>query len=389
MICNGEFMKKKVLRFLGIMIFAFASVFSSAFADGNAAGTEVDDIEKQILELQQKKIEALNSQKKVLEAQKAEQDKMQKELEEKQKQLAERERALGEKSQAAKASDAQQIPSDLQAVGRVVYVEAPMVVKQDVKADKKLSGKEAVKQGVNDVTVLPEYSDGALKAFVYKEQKLYQIHCQTFHTTMIALEPGEQLLEVPYISESEVWRLSRGTGLSDGQAVQYLMLKPDKSGLDSTMIIITDRRVYQMQIMSFNDHYMPYVRWTYNDTARQQWVLANAQKVLNGGKDEEKKGPSAIEDIIGEVADVYSFDYEVKATGKTKPVWHPVVVFDDGASTYIILDKKCVNMDMPSVFENTKDVVNKSVKKNVIVINKLVRKLTLKLGNEKVTVRKL
>lgn len=360
------------------------------------AEDDVASLEKQIQELQAKKIEALNNREKVLEAQRAEQEKKQKELAEKEKALKEAQDAVEKQKELAQQGLGNtdkngKVTVQMEPVGRVVYVEAPGIVSGSSVESKKLSGTAAIKKSVSDTTVLPEYSDGALKAFVYKPQMLYQVHCQPYHTTMIQLEPGEVLLENPYISETQVWKLSRGTGITDGQLTQYFMIKPDKSDLDSTMIIITDRRVYQLQLKSFNDHYMPFVSWVYNNTGNEPWIVQDANKALArmNGQEEENEKPSLIEDIIAEQADVLSFNYEIKSMSKTSPTWMPIAVFDNGQFTYIILDKRCLNMEMPAVFENTKDVLNKNVKKNVIVINKLTKKLTLKLGSERVTVRKL
>ena len=62
--------------------------------------------------------------------------------------------------------------------------------------------------------------------------------------------------------------------------------------------------------------------------------------------------------------------------------------YDDGQHTYIILDEKCLNMTLPAVFNQKKEIINFNVDKNKIVINNLIEKVTLKLGKQKVTVIK-
>lgn len=269
------------------------------------------------------------------------------------------------------------------------YVEAPSVTYDSnlkiaeaaEKTPAKLTGEKAIQAGYKDALTPAEYTEGHLKAWVYQKQKIYEVHCQTYHTTVIQLEPGEELLEVPYISETDVWKISRGTGLVDGQATTYLMLKPDYSKLESTMVIITNRRVYQLLITSHTNHYMPYVQWVYNDMPQaRQTISPRASGTTIAAN------PKFL-DSLDTITASMSFNYTIKS-GKKKPYWYPVMVFDDGQMTYIILDKTCVNMQVPAVYTNDKDITNFSTDGNIITIPHLITKVTLKLGKDSVTITK-
>ena len=153
-----------------------------------------------------------------------------------------------------------------------VYIEAPQVEYSETADDEdgfyeELEGTDALKQNLNDRIVVPEYTQGRLKGWVYREGTIYEVHCQTYHSTVIQLEPGEEMVEVPYVSETDVWRISRGVGVKNGITTQFLMIKPDYSKLESTLVILTNRRVYQILLKSYNDHYMPYVQWVYNEVS--------------------------------------------------------------------------------------------------------------------------
>ena len=261
----------------------------------------------------------------------------------------------------------------------IVYVEAPNVISGEVSGEPgaMLEGSNALKEYLKNKTELPKYFDNQLKAWIYKPESIYQVHTQVYHSTIIQLEPGEEMLETPYISEPDVWRISRGVGLKNGLATQFLIVKPDFSGLDSTLIIITNLRVYQMQLKSYKDHYMPYVKWVYNNGIEDlsSWKAESAKQ--NG------KGTSAALRAAN-----MSFDYEIRYTKKKKPVWCPTLIYDDGQKTYIVLDEKSLNMETPAVFKHNSDIVNSQVDKNVIILNELIEKVTLKLGWEKVIITK-
>lgn len=262
----------------------------------------------------------------------------------------------------------------------VVFLESPETIYgKSAEEEKLLEGGEALKQHLKDITELPKYSSeqNRLKAWYYRKGRVYQLHCQTFHTTVIQLEPGETLKESPYLSETDVWRLSYGQGIADGLETTFLMIKPDYSGLTSTLTLVTDRRLYMIELKSYKDHYMPFVSWVYPNyedtrTAFTKWE--NDRKL--------------VEEFSGMNAENLSFDYKIRHSINNRPAWLPVLVYDDGQKTYIVLDKKSLNMTVPTVFKKNREIVNKEFRKNIIVINELIEKVTLRSGRQKVTIIK-
>lgn len=246
---------------------------------------------------------------------------------------------------------------------------------------KKLSGTDALKQNMKDKTVKAEYQEGRLKGWLYREGFIYEVHCQTYHSTMIQFEPGEEMAEVPYISEPDVWRLARGVGTKDGIPTQYLIIKPDFSGLSSSLIVITNKRVYQMELKSYRDHYMPTVSWVYEQQLEdlKSWI-------------KDKKEDEFVKSVLDFSADdmkFMSFNYKIKYQWlRKKPEWKPVRVFDNGKFTYIVLDETALHTEVPAVFINGKEITNKEYHRNIIVINQLIKKVTLRLGKSKVVIKK-
>lgn len=261
----------------------------------------------------------------------------------------------------------------------IIYLEPPEVLySEPVKEKPDLVGEAALKQNLKDITVLPQYTEGRLKGWSYKEGQIYQVHTQTYHSTLIQFEPGEEMLEVPYISEPDVWRISRGIGIKDGRDTQFLIIKPDYSGLTSTLIVITNYRVYQMELKSYKDHYMPYVKWIYPNAVQdsQSWIQW-----------QQKKQNSSVLEFTGTNIEFCSFDYKITHQLR-KPIWCPELVYDDGKFTYIVLDRTVLQTAMPTVFIGSRKIVNTQVHKNIIVINQLIEKATLRLGKQKVTIQK-
>lgn len=262
----------------------------------------------------------------------------------------------------------------------VIIVEPPEV--REVSIDdidnsrKNLIGGDALKQHLVDVTILPEYENGRLKGWIYKKDFVYQVQCQTYHSTMIQFEPGEEMLEMPYISELDVWRIARGVGIEKGMPQQHLIIKPDFPSLTSTLIVITNRRVYHMELKSYRDRYMPVVKWIY-----PQGIIDNET-----WKQYESKKLTAT--FTGVNPEFLSFDYKMTHSVLKKPVWLPKQVYDDGSKTYIILNEQSLHMDYPLIFNERNEILNYRTEKNIIFIDQLIEKVTLRLGKQKVTIQK-
>ena len=74
--------------------------------------------------------------------------------------------------------------------------------------------------------------------------------------------------------------------------------------------------------------------------------------------------------------------------GFKKPEFLPQRVYDDGNKTYIVVDDIVLHKQLPLVFNERNEIVNYSVQKNVFIIPRLINKITLRLGKQKVTIIK-
>lgn len=258
----------------------------------------------------------------------------------------------------------------------VIFLDSPEVREVEDKESTTITGQEALIANLKDITVLPEYFDGRLKGWIYKEGSVYQVITQTYHSTLILFEPGEVILETPYVSEPDVWRFSRGIGLKNGVPQHHLVVKPDYSNLNSTLVVVTDRRVYQMELVSTKTTYMPTVQWLYPQTIAdgETWKQYQEEKLFTEQGNVRR--------------DQVSFDYKMRHSVFKIPTWLPTQVYDDGQRTYIILNDKSLLTEYPAVFNEKNEIINYRVKDNIIIIDNLIEKVTLNLDGKKVTIEK-
>lgn len=267
----------------------------------------------------------------------------------------------------------------------VVFVDRPVYVPFSENSDinsknERITGKDAVINSAKVNTVKPEqYKEGTFY-YQYNENLVYEVYAEPYHLTDIILETGEVVIGNPLISEDEaVWELTAGVAkdFHTGQDIQHLFIKPAYSALDSSMIIITDRRVYHLRIKSYKDIHMAMVKFTYPQK-RNVWAT-------NGNSTND----NSVSDYIRITNPEYlSFDYKITYSMIKKPEFLPKRVYDDGQSTYIQVDDIVLQKKLPVLFNEDNEIINFTVKKNIFVINRLINKVTLKLGNEKVVIQK-
>lgn len=261
----------------------------------------------------------------------------------------------------------------------VVYVEKPVYYPADEKLDKPtLTGKEAARESTSSSMQSPSKWTHGTMYYDFDSDFTYEIYCQPYRVTDIQLEPGEQVIEMPFLSESQVWEIGAGVSRVGGVDTQHFFLKPAYSGLETSFIIITDKRIYHLMLKSFKDVYMTQVKWEYPNT--MPFTLSS--ETLNNSVNKLSKETFSVDPTY------LSFDYKMTYSVFKKPYWLPQRVYDDGKRTYIVMDETVLHMTSPVLFNKRNERINYSVNKNLIIINELIEKVTLRVGNEKVTIKK-
>ncbi len=271
-----------------------------------------------------------------------------------------------------------------------IYIEKPVYYPLDEsskESEKKITGKEAAKKSTQEALQIPEKYTGGTMWYDFDEDFTYEIYCQPYRTTDIQLQPGEQVIEMPFLSENKVWEIGAGVSRVENEDTQHFFLKPAYSGLVTSMIIITDMRVYHLLLKSYKDTYMTMVKWEYPSD-----MPFNLLKKSNGNSSSASSSNSGIKTSSVSTLKVdpryLSFDYKMKYSTFKKPYWLPYRIFDDGAKTYIIMNETVLHMTTPVLFDKSRSRINYSVSNNMIVIPELIEKVTMKIGKQKVVITK-
>jgi type IV secretion system protein VirB9 len=260
----------------------------------------------------------------------------------------------------------------------VIYIDRPVYSPKQEEESPRPRGTEAVRESTGAAMQVPLKYVNGMMFYPWDETFVYEIYCQPYRMTDIRLEPGEQVLEMPFFSEEKVWEIGAGVSRKNGQDVQHFFVKPTYANLTTSMIIITDRRVYHLMLKSYKDTFMVMVQWEY-PASMPFTVKAEA---MNRRIQELSGDPLAVN------PEFLSFDYKMSYSLFKKPAWIPLRVYDDGKKTYIELDEKMLHMESPVIFNRRNERINYRVKKNLVIIDELIEKITLRRGKEKVVITK-
>ena len=200
--------------------------------------------------------------------------------------------------------------------------------------------------------------------------------CAPLHVCTVELEPGEKIIGEPQIGDSVRWEISPTSSGSGSDAMAILIVKPRIAGLDTTMVVPTDRRAYYIRLQSKPAEYVARVAFSYPEERDRQWQLFLAKQ---HEQEEQAKAQRVAELPTRAIEDMY-WKYAIK--GGTPSV-RPVHVMDDGVKTYIQMPQEAVPRELPVLVIKTSsgsEMVNYRVKDNIYIVDRLFDRAALLLG---------
>jgi P-type conjugative transfer protein TrbG len=204
--------------------------------------------------------------------------------------------------------------------------------------------------------------------------------CAPLRVCMIELQAGEKIVGEPHIGDSVRWNISPAMYGTGDQATAVIILKPQTPGLDTNLLITTDRRAYYLRLISKPDDYVARVAFAYleDDTRKWQQQLA-AQQALAKQEQHAAEVPPAVIAVEN-----VNFDYAIH--GGDEHI-RPVRVFDDGAKTYIQMPAELEHREAPVLLVVGKDgkgeMTNYRVKDQTYIVDRLFDRANLVLGSGK------
>jgi type IV secretion system protein VirB9 len=181
----------------------------------------------------------------------------------------------------------------------------------------------------------------------------------------IELEGGESVNEI-LVGDSARWLVESGTS---GSGITHVFVKPVDIGLETSLVVTTNKRVYHIQLVSREVGYTPYIGFLY-ESQLQPVLKREAQ---------EREWKTALLD--GQPVDMSNLNFHYTVKGKAG--WKPVMVYDDGLKMYIRLPESARRSEVPALLvqqgkENT--LVNYRLKFNTFEVDGLFEHVILISG---------
>lgn len=211
----------------------------------------------------------------------------------------------------------------------------------------------------------------AIQVWPYADGALYQVYTSPGRVTVVALQPGEELVAV---SAGDTVRWIVGDTASGSGASQRtnVLVKPTRVGLKTNLVVTTNRRTYLLELSSTPQAWMASVSWDYPKdrmlALRKQASDAQAAAPVDSGL--------SLEQI--------RFRYAISGDA---PFWKPLRAFDDGQKVYIQFPGGIAQGELPPLFvigaEGDGQLVNYRFRSPYYVVDRLFGAAELRLGGFK------
>jgi type IV secretion system protein VirB9 len=198
--------------------------------------------------------------------------------------------------------------------------------------------------------------------------------CAPLRVCVVELEPGEKLVGEPHIGDAVRWIIApAGAGQADA-VTPMIVLKPKQAGLDTNLLLTTDRRAYYLRLISKPEEYLARVAFEYPEDEVRKWQVHLA-------KEQRRKAESEAVQVspVDSLENLY-FNYRIESVD---PHIRPVRVVDDGTKTFIQMTPEAAHREAPVLVvigPDGPEMVNYRVKGDMYIVDRLFERGALILG---------
>lgn len=195
----------------------------------------------------------------------------------------------------------------------------------------------------NSNALKPLDGSGGVVTFVHGASQPSVI-CAVMQVCDIELQKGEVITSTNSGDNArwEVKPIAAGTG---NEVVWHIAVKPLDVGLETSLLVTTDRRTYHITLRSHRDQYMARVAFTYPDDTSNEW--AAYQKRVAAGQGSARGTAGAVQGLGDSIEYLGNLDFDYRLDGEAR--WKPVRVFNDGRKTIIQMPEAMEQTEAPAL----------------------------------------
>lgn len=221
---------------------------------------------------------------------------------------------------------------------------------------------------------IPAANENRIIRFTYSPDVIFRILTTTAWHTHIELADDEGITEIPMLGETRQWRASGGP--------RNIYVKPLRENLETSLTLVTNKRTYQFQLIGGKkgDHVYQKVSFDYPDREAEVKLLQESQAAVVAAETTRLSSQ-----IVQPNVDPTEFDFGFEIIGNAP--FRPLTAYSDGKSTYLPMPTVHT---APAVFllddAGNASLVQFTPKKNLIIVERVVSGILLKVGSDEVRV---
>jgi type IV secretion system protein VirB9 len=246
-------------------------------------------------------------------------------------------------------------------------------------------------KGHNTIGMAPTPGKNGVITYLFGVQQP-SVVCAVLQVCDVALQAGEQVNSIN-LGDTARWTLEPAITGSGANEVQHIIIKPMDVGLETSLVVTTNRRAYHIRLRSHRTEYMPQVMFSYPDEESPKWDLYRNQ----AQKERQDKTLPQTGEYLGDL----DFSYEITPNGAI--AWTPIRVFNDKQKTIIQMPEAMAQSEAPTllvvrrkggVFEDDETVqVNYRIQGNRYIVDTVFDSALLIAGvgenQDTVTIKRL
>lgn len=242
----------------------------------------------------------------------------------------------------------------------------------EVEATSGPTGRAAIARA-NQAARAPSRADGfvgGVQVFAWSPGRVFEIWTAPLRVTTLTLGEGETLVSKA-AGDTVRWQIGEVASGAGSARRTHVLIKPLERGLETNLVLTTDRRVYLLDLKSgAADAFNAAVAW---DDAGQ------------AGKVAEPETPARV-DPVATPQGPLDARYRIEPLGR-RARWTPTSVFNDGRRTFIAFSTDLQVDEAPVLFVVAPDgeaqMVNYRQQGGLFVVDRLFDRAELRLGDRR------
>jgi type IV secretion system protein VirB9 len=212
---------------------------------------------------------------------------------------------------------------------------------------------------------------GGVRRFAWSPGRVFEVWATPLRVTTLSLGAGEVLV-AKAAGDTVRWQIGEAVSGEGAGLRTHVLLKPLERGLETNLVLTTNRRVYLIDLKSGGpDGYNTAVAW--DDDLLSSPVL-------------EQPPASSADSLVALPEGELDAGYRIETSGR-RPRWTPTAVFNDSRRTFITFAPDLQTREAPVLFVIAADgeaqMVNYRQAGGLFIVDRLFDRAELRLGDRR------